>query len=94
MKTLQEIKDEYAEKKGFDAFDNWDDLVDYFVYWDFDELHNCIDDVMKEYAIEVAKEALRNASDNAELKESIRHSAIYDTIDKNSILDESNIPQL
>lgn len=49
---------------------------------------------MREYAKEVAREALKNASDNACLIESIRNSAVYDTIDKQSILDESNIPEL
>lgn len=49
---------------------------------------------MKKFAKEVAKEALRNAADNVELKESIPHSAIYDTIDKESILSESNIPKI
>ena len=49
---------------------------------------------MREYAIEVAREALKNASENAILIESVPHSAVYDTIDKQSILDESNIPEL
>ena len=49
---------------------------------------------MREYAIEVARESLKNASENAILIESVPHSAVYDTIDKQSILDESNIPEI
>jgi len=51
-------------------------------------------DDMFEFAEIVSKEALRNAADKVELKESIPHSAIYDTIDKESILSETNIPEL
>lgn len=89
MKTLQEIKDDYAKKQGY-PFDNWNDLVDYFVYWDQEKLHNCIDQVMKDFALEVAKEALRNAADNATMEP----NGMLLQIDKESILSETNIPDL
>lgn len=53
-----------------------------------------IKEAMQIYAIEACKEALKNAAENAILIESVPHSAVYDTIDKQSILDESNIPEL
>jgi len=49
---------------------------------------------MKEYAKEVAREALKNAAENASLIESVPHSAVYDTIDKQSILSDKNIPEI
>lgn len=49
---------------------------------------------VKEYAKEVAREALKKAAENACLIESIRNSAVYDTIDKSSILNDKNIPEL
>lgn len=90
MKTLEEIKDEVAKESGFVS---WDNLV--FIHAGFIQVvrpYN--DEATRRFAIEVAKEALRNAAENVELKESIPHSAIYDTIDKESIISESNIPKL
>jgi len=50
---------------------------------------------MKEYAHEAAREALRNASENAMLRHDYQDYPISsDWIDKNTILDESNIPTL
>ncbi len=50
---------------------------------------------MKEYAIEVAKEALINASNNARLSATrLELSTFQGTIDKESILSETNIPKL
>lgn len=63
-------------------------------------------EAMKEYAIEVAKEALKNASDNAEFiaEHQFYEETIKDRvdnvgshlvfIDKQSILSETNIPKL
>lgn len=50
-------------------------------------------EAMKEYAKEVAKEALKNASENVKTIVYNEIDEIYE-IDKQSILNESNIPSL
>ena len=89
MKTLEDIKEEYARENGFD---DWVEIL--FGTNKPVELEDYFDKITKLYAKEVAREALKNASENACLIESIRNSAVYDTIDKQSILDESNIPEI
>lgn len=51
-----------------------------------------VSDAMKDYAKEVAKQALANASESALIKYN-EHFGTR-TIDKQSILNESNIPKL
>lgn len=65
-----------------------------------------IEDIVEEvniYAKEVAKEALKNASENVKMKEGYRRPPFgsfdyigthYKVVDKQSILNESNIPKL
>lgn len=48
---------------------------------------------MKEYAIEVAKEALRLASENVTFI-TYRDGSLSSTIDTDSILSENNLPKL
>lgn len=50
-----------------------------------------IKECMNQLAIEVAREALKNASENVNVKVA---GMGYIVIDKQSILDESNIPKL
>lgn len=50
---------------------------------------------MKEFALEVAKEALKNAANKARLSATRQElSAFQGTIDKESILSETNTPKL
>lgn len=50
---------------------------------------------MNEFAKEVAREALKNASENADTIEiPDAYGSTIDVVDKQSILDESNIPEL
>ena len=82
--TQQEIKDNYAKSIGYEDFNN--------LLWDCGifEIEKHYEKVIKL----VAQQALENAAENAKLKESIPHSAIYDTIDKESILSHDNIPEV
>lgn len=64
------------------------------------------DEILEEvniFAKEVAKESLKNASDNVKMKEGDRRPPLgsfdyigthYTVVDKKSILNESNIPEL
>lgn len=53
---------------------------------------NCI---VRDIAREVAKEALKNASENADTMEiPDSYSSTIDVVDKQSILNESNIPSV
>lgn len=86
MKTLEEIKDEVAQEYGWK---NWSSC-----YGEDGITNSIINEVAKRYAKEVAMQALKNASENADTIETIPHSAIYDKIDISTILDEQNIPEL
>ena len=87
MKTLSEVKDEYAKELGWPSW--------YYFLLNADGTRQVLDsdydEVAKLYAKEVAREALRNAADNAELLE---EDYEYYDVDKQSILNESNIPKL
>ncbi len=51
---------------------------------------------MKEFALEVAKEALKNAANNAKITgdwDNEAHDVVH-SVDKKSILSETNIPKL
>lgn len=51
---------------------------------------------MKEFALEVAKEALKNAADNTKITgdwDNEIHDVVH-SVDKKSILSETNIPKL
>lgn len=91
MKTLQEIKDEYANEWGRDSWD------DYFMYcqlchMSLDTFQCHMDIINKRFAKEVAKKALINASDH--LDPDHFEDVHYYGKTRNKILNESNIPEL
>ena len=79
MKSLEQIKTEVF------ALEIWTE------HEDLDEV---INEVAKRYAKEVAREALKNASDEVAIRLDYEEYASCDWIDKRTILDESNIPEL
>ncbi len=88
MKTLEEIKDEYSREI---RFDDWHELI--YSHESYEIEHHWII-VTKRYAIEVAKEALRNAAENSTVT-AIQREGFCDYIaDTESILSETNIPKL
>lgn len=93
MKTAREIlnNDYYKELHSGNSFD----ICNYN--------RELIIESMKEYAIEVAKEALRNGSENAKLvdNDGDLFDRFFDSginnfcfVHKDSILDENNIPKI
>lgn len=78
MKTAEEIL-----KKHWNANDNNHDFDDMYV-----GEHKAILDSMKEFALEVAKEALRNAAEVVNWNFNGGHDC------KQAILSENNIPKL
>ena len=86
MKTLEEIKDEYARERGFIGLL---DMEDYGMIEARD-----VDEISKRYAKEVAREALTNASEEVTIRLDYEDYASSDWIDKRTIIDESNIPEL
>lgn len=67
-------------RKYFDADNNIDE--------------NAIITAMKEFAIEVAKDSLKNASENAYILITRGAGYCHREISKRSIMDENNIPKL
>lgn len=94
MKTLEEIKDEYAKEVGFE---NWEQLLkklNLAVYAQHDN-----DIVTRRFSIEVAKQTQINCAESAKLKlrddwMELHEFDCSECIDKKSILNESNIPEL
>lgn len=94
MKTpeviLQEIKDQVA-------FENdWIDWVCFKADCDITDIEIVTDIVAKRFAIEVAKEALKNAANNAKITgdwDNEAHDVVH-SVDKKSILSETNIPKI
>lgn len=89
MKTLQEIKYEYAINNGFK---NWDEFC-ICVFGSY--IGNTLDFLF----LNVSKQALINASENVrmKMKENPLEIDLIDDlmeIDKESIISESNIPSL
>lgn len=89
MKTLEEIKQERAYEMGYS---DWEEFI--YSVDDPNILDMEFDEVANRFSKEVAREALKNAAENAILIESVPHSAVYDTIDKQSILNNKNIPEI
>lgn len=91
MKTLEEIKDNYVMDKFLASheLDTWVDFQNYFAsrHPEWFEQHN--DEILKLYAIEVAKEALNNASEKGNL---LRDGSIL--ILPETIKSDKNIPEL
>lgn len=97
MKTLEIIKREYARERGFIGI----------LEMEYDGMIGArdVDEVAKRYAKEVAREALKNASENAIMKYHCGHfktdtptqyhqqGADNIQIDKKSIINERNIPE-
>ena len=86
MKTLQQIKDYVAYKHGWK---DWKSCLEYG-----GETEEIIDEIAKLYAKEVAMEALKNASDEVAIRLDYEDYTSSDWIDKRTILNESNIPEI
>lgn len=89
MKTLNEIKDEYARSIGFS---DWINLLKHQVT--IKAIRRDYEVVMERYAREVAREALKNAAENVDSDLCYRYSSERNAFDyvEQSILDEKNIP--
>ena len=85
MKTLEQIKDDYAVSKGYN---NFCDIIFDFDGMDIDEVSEHIDEVMKIYA----RECLKLASENAEADyESWGDGSVSAYVVCESITNENNI---
>lgn len=98
MKSLKQIKEEYAI---YHAYCDWNELI--YSNDDPNYIDKCNDEVSKIHAKEVAKQALINASEKAVMCNKFGNDVgkfCFDVneikifIDKQSILNESNIPTL
>lgn len=105
MKTLELLKEEYAIL--FCQYPSWEELLNDIPHHD---IENHTDEVAKLFAKEVAKEALKNASEKSQLMMyyideedttnvdilNFKHRRIQScyAVPKQSILNESNIPEL
>lgn len=95
MKTLEDIKDEYANECGRDSWEDyfkWNELC----HMPLSHMQVAHDEIAKRFALEVAKEALKNAADNAKLDAEWSYSVndVVHSVDKQSIIDENNIPKI
>lgn len=95
MRTLQDIKDIYAQKQG-KGYKNWPEFylkeilenegINSEYHFDF---------VSKMYAFEASIESLKNAGENADTIEiDNAYGSTIDVVCKQSILSETNIPEL
>lgn len=85
MKTIHQIKDEVVQDYGWES---WEEI------YDADGVTNHIIEVIAE---RTAREALKNAAENAKTEQGYCSDAWTPSVrivDKQSILDESNIPKL
>lgn len=93
MKTLEQIKDEYAKALHFN---DWDDLTVQTSLrvgssiGKITEIEKYQDKIAKLYAKEVAKEALKNAKEKMEYE----YAGYEEMPDFGYIVDENNIPEL
>ena len=92
MKTLQEIKDEYAKEN---SYDNWEDLTSTYKYSIF-KYQDHLNEVSHRYALEVARETQRRCAENAKTKLGKRQVGnlkfvLDEVVDKSSILDPKNL---
>lgn len=85
MKTLKEIKEEYAKNH---KFKDWIHMLRHTGDWTHERM---INDIAQQYAREVAKEALKNAQEKMDEWSESQYE-IHPPIDM--IIDESNIPTL
>lgn len=88
MKTLEEVKEQYAKEMGFDS---WEELEDM-------QTKNAVSkhwgNAAKIFAIETAKEALNIASKNAHILTTRGAGYTHRSVSKESILNENNIPKI
>lgn len=85
MKTLELLKEEYAIL--FCQYPSWEELLNDIPHH---EIEKHTDDVAKLFAIEVAKESLKNAFELMEYE----YSDYEETADFSLIINESNIPSI
>ena len=100
MKTLKEIKNEIAKEIGYESADNYlSELYEIGSIYTIDRINLFINEI----AIRTSKEALKNASENVKMKEGDRRPPLgsfdyigthYTVVDRQSILNESNMPKL
>lgn len=101
MKTIAHIKDEVAQEIGYESSENYlSELYEIGSIYTLERIDLFINEVSKR----TAKEALKNASENAVLVDNegeqyreYHDSVIYDCfciVDKQSILNEYNIPNI
>jgi len=89
MKTLEEIKNEVAIEHGYR---DWNHVL---LESSLVTIESLMDGVTRRYALEVAKEALKNAAENVDFRNFLTAESKYDLeINTDSITNESNIPEL
>lgn len=90
MKTLEEIKEEYAIEYKYTTWEEFiNDHPNHMI-------ESFMDGVSKRYALEVAKQTQINCANNAKLdvQWSFKHMDVIHSVDKKSILSPSNIPNI
>lgn len=92
MKTLEQIKDEESVNHGWKSYNAILDAVNTGVVSGF-SFADLWEDITERYATECAREALRLASENANM-EAVHNGVSRDIIiNKHSILSENNLPK-
>lgn len=93
MKTLEQIKNEYAKEVGFDDFKSL--LNGMILYNNVKSSAEKIDYILNKISIESQKECLKLASENAYTKTETNgldgEYWDYNVVDKESITNENNI---
>lgn len=69
MKTLEEIKDSYAKEQGYE---NWDELC-ICLFGTY--IYETVDNLMKRFAKQTARQALINAANNVDPENCFRYSS-------------------
>ncbi|WP_333577842.1 hypothetical protein [Sphingobacterium sp.] len=91
MKTKEEILDELVSERS-----SCDSFPEFIKCATIGAIENLVNDAMDSYALEVAKVSLKNAADNAKITgdwDNEAHDVVH-SVDKKSILSETNIPKL
>lgn len=88
MKTIQQYRDEWAGKQ---CYEDWHDVITTIGKYS-NLMTGVVDEFSKFYAKEVAKEALKNASENVQMEKE-KYTDDYIPC-RASILNETNIPKL
>ena len=97
MDILSKIKESVAQELGYKSnsvLTAYEQLIINPHGLTYKVLEEAIDKVAKRYAKEVAREALKNASDEVAIRLDYEDYASSEWIDKRTILNESNIPEL